>query len=134
MPVALYDSLIKTRLYLKVLIHCGDIHIVNSWLQYGCYASQLSIHKRNQMALLKFSSKIADELLYEGKPVDRPVGWPPKKKSFEDVTEGKGWRVVTPTPGYCSKTDETGYWPVFRERMKKVNADLAKRALFVRVV
>ena len=34
------------------------------------------------MALLKFSSKIADELLYEGKPVDRPVDWPPKKKSL----------------------------------------------------
>ena len=81
MPIALYDSLIKThRLYLNVLIHCGDTHIVNSWLQYGRYANQLSILKRNQMALLKFSSKIADELLYEGKPVDRPVDWPPKKK------------------------------------------------------
>ena len=81
--IALYRSPIKThRLYLKVLIHCVDICIVNSWLDFRRYANQLSIPKRNQMALLKFSSKIADELFYEGKPVDRPVGWPPKKKSL----------------------------------------------------
>ena len=42
------------------------------------------------MALLKFSSKIADGLLYEVKPVDRPVGQPPKRKSLGDVIEGKG--------------------------------------------
>ena len=41
------------------------------------------------MAILKFSSKIADGLLYEGKPVDRSVGRPPKRKALEDVTEGK---------------------------------------------
>ena len=41
------------------------------------------------MALLKFSSKIADELLYEDKPVDKPVVRPPKRKSLEDVSEGK---------------------------------------------
>ena len=49
------------------------------------------------MALLKFSSKIVDGLLFEGKPVYRPVGQPSKRKSLEDVTEGKGRRVVTPT-------------------------------------
>ena len=50
------------------------------------------------MALLKFSCKIADGLLYECKPDDRPVGRSPKRKSLQDVTEGKGWRFVTPTP------------------------------------
>ena len=70
------------------------------------------------MALLKFSSKIADELLFEGNPVDRPVGRPPKRKSLENVTERKGWRIVTPTPSYCSRTDETGHWPVFRDKKK----------------
>ena len=84
------------------------------------------------MALLKFSSKIADGLLFEGKPVDRPVGRPPKRKSLEDVTEGKGRCVVTPTPSNCSRTDETGdigqYFGI-----KKVNADFAKRT-FVRLV
>ena len=50
------------------------------------------------MALLKFSCKIDDGLLYEGKPVDRPVGRPPKRKSLHDVTEGKGWRVVKHPP------------------------------------
>ena len=67
------------------------------------------------MAILKFSSKIADGLLYEGKPVDRSVGWLPKRKALKDVTEGKRWRVVTPTPSNCSRTDETGYWPVYRD-------------------
>ena len=65
--------------------------------------------------------------------VDKLVGWPPKKKSLEDVTEGKGQRFVTLTLSYCSRTDETGHWPVFRDK-KKVNADLAKKALFVRLV
>ena len=70
------------------------------------------------MALLKFSSKIADELLYEGKPVDKPVVRPPKRKWLEDVSEGK-WKVVlTPTTSYCSRTDETGHWPVFRDKKK----------------
>ena len=81
MFIALCRSPMKThRWYLKVLIHCVDIHKVNSWLLYRCYKNQLSIPKRNQMALLKFSSKITDGLLYEGKPVDRPVGRPPKRK------------------------------------------------------
>ena len=102
-------------MYLKVSVHCVDICIVNSWLQYRRYANQLSIPKRNQIAVTKFSSKITDELLYEGKPVDRPIAWPPKKKSLEDVIEGKGWRILTPAPSYCSRTDEKGYWPVFRE-------------------
>ena len=59
------------------------------------------------MGLLTFSSKIADGLLYEGKPVDRPIRRPPKRKSLEDVTKGKGRRVVTLTPSNCSRTDET---------------------------
>ena len=84
------------------------------------------------MALLKFSSKIVDGLLFEGKPVDRPVGQPSKRKSLEDVTEGKGRRVVTPTLSNCSRIDKTEHWSVFRD--KKVNADFAKRALFVRLV
>ena len=133
MLIALYRSPMKThRWYLKVLIHCGDICKVNSWLLYRRYANQLSIPKINQMALLKFSSKIVGGLSFEGKSVDRPVGQPSKRKSLEDVTEGKGRRVVTPTPSNCSRIDETGHWPVFRD--KKVNADFAKRALFVRLV
>ena len=120
MLIALNRSPMKTyRWYLKVLIHCVDICKVNSWLLYRRYANQLSIPKTNQMALLKFSSKIADGLLFEGKPVDRPVGRPPKKKSLEDVTEGKGRRVETPTPSNCSKTDETGHWSVFRDKKNK---------------
>ena len=51
---------------------------------------------------------------------------------LEDVTEKNGRRVVTPTPSNCSRTDETGHWPAFRN--KKVNADFAKRALFVPLV
>ena len=83
MLIALYRSPIKThRRYLKVLIHCVDIFKVNSWLLYRRYANPFSIPKRNQMALLKFSCKIADGLLHEGKPVDRPVGRPPKRKSL----------------------------------------------------
>ena len=110
MFIALYRSPMKThRWYLKVLIHCEDIQKVNSWLLYRRYENQLSVPKRNQMALLTFSSKIADGLLYEGKPIDRPVGRPPKRKQLEDVTEGKGRHVVTPTPSNCSRTDETGH-------------------------
>ena len=101
--------------YLKVLIHCVDIWEVNLLQLYLRSANQLSIPKRSQMAILKFSSKIADGLLYESKPVDRSVGRPPKRKALEDVTEGKRWRVVTPTSSNCSRTDETGYWPVYRD-------------------
>ena len=133
MLIALYRSPMKShRWYLIALIHCVDICKVNSWLLYRRYTNQLSIPKRNQVAVLKFSTKIADGLLFEGKPVDRPVGRPPKRKWLEDVTEGKGRRVVTPTPINCSRTDETGHWPVFRD--KKGNEDFAKRALFVRLV
>ena len=71
------------------------------------------------MGLLKFSGKIADGLLYERKPVDRPTGRPPKRKSLEDVAKGKGRRVVTLTPSNCSRTDETGHWPVFRDKKSK---------------
>ena len=41
--------------------------------------------------------EVADGLLYECKPIDRPVGRPPKRKSLEDITEEKGRHVVPPT-------------------------------------
>ena len=52
-----------------------------------CKSAFHSQEKTN--VLLKFSSKIADELLYESKPVDRPVGRPPRRISLEDLTKGK---------------------------------------------
>ena len=51
---------------------------------------------------------------------------------LEDATERNGRRVATPTPSHCSRTDETGHWPAFRN--KQVNTDFAKRALFVPLV
>ena len=120
MLIVLYRLPIKTRRwYLKVLIHCADICKVNSWLLYPYYPNQLSIPKRNQIALSNFSSKIPDGLFYDGKPVDRPVGWPPKRKSLENVTDGKGRRVVTPTPSNGSRIDKAGHWPVFRDEKSK---------------
>ena len=71
---------------------------------------------------ITFSSKIADALLYECKSVI----------DLEDITERNGRRVVTPTSSNCSRTDENGHWLAFRN--KKVNADFAKRALFVPLV
>ena len=57
MLIALYCSPIKThQWYLKVLIHRVDICKVNPWLVYHQYANQLSISKKNQMALLKISN------------------------------------------------------------------------------
>ena len=79
------------------------------------------------MALLKFSSKIADGLFYEGKPVDRPVGRPPKAKWLEKVTERKGRHVVTPTPSNYSRIDETGHRLVFRD--KKSNCRFCKKGI-----
>ena len=67
------------------------------------------------MALLSFSTKITDRLLYESKPIDRPVGRPPKRKSLDDCSEGPGRRVITSTPSNCVRTDETGHWPVFQD-------------------
>ena len=120
MLIALYRLPIKThQWYSKVLIHCVDICKINLWLLHRHYANQLSIPTRNQMALLKFSSKIANGFLYEGKPVNRPVDWPPKRKSLEDVIEGKRRRVVTHTPSNCSKTYEKGHWSVFRDKKGK---------------
>ena len=70
-----------------------------------CKSAFHSQEKSN--TLLKFSSNTADRLLYEAKPVDRPLGRPPKRKSLEDATKGKGRCVVTHTPSSCSRTGET---------------------------
>ena len=59
------------------------------------------------------------------KPIDRPAGRPPKRKSLHDITEGKGRRVVTPTPSNCLRTDKTRHGHIFRD--KKVNGDFAKK-------
>ena len=122
MLIAFYSPIKTHRWYLKVLIHCADICKVNSWLLYRRYADQLSILKRNQMALLSFLVRL---LMHCCMSVSLLI-------DLEDVTERNGRRVVTPTPNNCSRTDETGHWPAFRN--KKVNADFAKRALFVALV
>ena len=122
MLIALYSPKKTHRWYLKVLIHCADMCKVNSWLLYRRYANQLSILKRNQMALLNFPVRL---LMHCCMSVSLLI-------DLEDVTERNGRRVVTPTPSNCSRTDETGHWPAFRN--KKVNTDFAKRALFVPLV
>ena len=122
MLIALYSPQKTHRWYLKVLIHCADICKVNSWLLYRRYANQLSILKRNQMALLSFLVRL---LMHCCMSVSLLI-------DLEDVTERNGSRVVTPTPSNCSRTDEMGHWPAFRN--KKVNTDFAKRALFVPLV
>lgn len=75
--------------------------------------------EKRQMALLSFSTKIAYCLFYESKPIDRPVGQPPERKSLDDCSEGPGRYVITPVPSNCVRTDETGYWPVFRDSNSK---------------
>ena len=122
MLIALYSPIKKKRWYLKVLIHCADIYKVNSWLLYRRYANQFSILKRNQMALSSFLVRL---LMHCCMSVSLLI-------DLEDATERNGRRVVTPTPSNCSRTDETGHWPAFRN--KKVKADFAKRALFVPLV
>ena len=71
------------------------------------------------MALLKFTRKIAKRLLFKCKPIGRPAGWPPKKKSLEDVTDGNEMRVVTPNPSNCARNDETGHRLVLRDKKSK---------------
>ena len=122
MLIALYSPIKTHRWYLKVLIHCTDICKVNSWLLYRPCANQLSILKRNQMALLSFLVRLLMHCCMSVSLLIDP----------EDVTERNGRRVVTPTPSNCSRTDDTRHWPAFRN--SKVNADFAKRALFVPLV
>lgn len=71
----------KTKLWhLKVLIHCMDICKVSTSNLYRRYCSQLSLPRRKQ-----FSTRIADTLMYQNKPVDRPLAQAVKGKSIEDV-------------------------------------------------
>ena len=122
MLIALYSPIKTHRCYLKVLIHCADICKVNSWLLYRRCLNQLSILKKNQMALLSFLVRLLIHCCMSVSLLIDP----------EDVTERNGRRAVTPTPSNCSRTDDTGHWPAFRNN--KVNADFAKRALFVPLV
>ena len=56
------------------------------------------------LGILQFARKIAGGLLYESKPIDRPVSWPSKRKSLDDITEEKGRCVVILIPRNCSTT------------------------------
>ena len=76
MLISLYRTPYKTRRwYLRVVVHLLDICKVNSWLLYRRYA----IPVRRQMKLDEFASKIANALIYRGKPSDRPVARPKKR-------------------------------------------------------
>ena len=124
MLIALYSSIKTHRWYLKVLIHYTDTRKGNSWLLCRRCAIQLSIPKRNQMALLSFLVRLLMHCCMSAS-VSLLI-------DLEDITERNGRRVVTLTPSNCSRTDEKGHWLAFRN--KKVNAAFAKRALFVPLV
>ena len=80
MLISLYRTPYKTRRwYLRVVVHLLDICKVNSWLLCRRYATQLKIPVRWQMKLDEFASKIANALIYRGKPSDRPVARPKKR-------------------------------------------------------
>ena len=68
MLIALYSPIKTHRWYLKVLIHCKFMAVISSI----CKSAFHSQEKSN--GSIKFSSKIADALLYEGKSFDRPGG------------------------------------------------------------
>ena len=67
------------------------------------------------MKLVEFTSKIANALIYRGKPSDRPAGRPEKHLS-EDRTEQHGKMPKTAAPQDDIRFDEIGHWS---QRVKK---------------
>ena len=116
MLISLYRTPYKTRTwYLQVIAHLLNICKVNVWLLYRRYATQLKIPVRRQMKLAEFTSKIANGLIYRGKPSDRPVGRP-KKRFSENRTEQRGKMPKTAALQDDVRFDEIGHW---RQRVKK---------------
>ena len=109
MLISLYLTPYKTRRwYLWVAVHLLDICKVNAWLLYKRYATQLKMPIRRQMKLAEFTSKIANALIYRGKPSDRLVGRP-KKRLSEDRTEQRGKLLKTAAPQDDVHFDEIGH-------------------------
>ena len=109
MLISLYLTPYKTRRwYLWVAVHLLDICKVRKWLLYKRYATQLKMPIRRQMKLAEFTSKIANALIYRGKPSDRLVGRP-KKRLSEDRTEQRGKMLKTAAPQDDVRFDEIGH-------------------------
>ena len=81
--------------------------------------------QKKQIALLSVSTKIADRLLYESKPIDKPVGCPPKKHHWMIIQKDQE-DVQLPPPqvilGELTKLDIG----LFSETVR-VNVDFAKK-------
>ena len=122
MLIALYSTKKTHRWYLKSITSLCR-YMQSKFMAVISSICKSAFHSQEKSkGSIKFSSKIADALLYElSLLID-----------LEDVTERNGRSVVTPSSSNCSRTDETGHWPAFRN--KKVNADFAKRALFAPLV
>ena len=102
MLMSVYLTPYKTRRwYLRVIVHLLDI--CKSQCVAFVYATQLKIPVHRQMKLAEFTSKIANALIYRGKPSDRPVGRPKKHLSKDDVHFDKigHWLQCVQKKGRC---------------------------------
>ena len=74
MLIALYSPIKTHRWYLKVLIHCADIMQSKFTTVISSMCKSAFHSKEKSNGSIKFSSKIADALLYGRKSVDRTGG------------------------------------------------------------
>jgi len=96
--VDLMDSLISLyrihtrskKYYHKLVFHCADVALVNSWLLYRRDCKDLCVPSQKVMMLQEFEFSVAEALLLEGKsPQPRKGGRPSSDTTEERFTKKK---------------------------------------------
>ena len=109
--------------YLVLIVNALDIAKANAWLLYRRFCSQFGISNRRQMALLTFSSRLAEALIKRKKSgsVPRRVGRLAERSSSLDnqQTPKTGRAPESTLPHLDARFSLAAHWPEYRDTKNK---------------
>lgn len=133
--LGLYPIKLKSRKwYMRIFCHMIDVVIVNAWLLSRKINKQLN--KNENIPLLEFKTKLAENLCLMGKIKEKKRGRPSTSgastPTHSPTLSTPKRRCLEPRPTENIKFDNIGHWPIHtenRERCKKLNCKGKSRTM-----
>lgn len=112
--IALYRITVRSKKWtLRVIFHCIDMAVTNSWLEYKRVADSLNVLKKDQLDLLHFRLQLAEEMVKVGKPASitkRKAGRPSTDSSPAEQSEKRSKYEQRPLK--CVQQDMIDHLPI----------------------
>ena len=94
--------------YMRIVLYCISVAVVNGWMLYRRYAKQLRINPKSVLPLKDFKTQIAYALTKKGKQIQRKR----RRPSNSPQPSKKPRKAAGPRPTDDVRHDNLAHWPM----------------------